>query len=314
MKQRLRRAATLLLVAGVGAGGWYASGSEPVQRALGRREQFRVPPAEVRTEYASATVETVTEIVLVADQSLVQNTAVTTVDRASQRAIVTSSNALTNLTIDGVAPVTGTFGPGPASTTIVTFDALFERGATEADPWMRSPRQPYLGSSALDPYIIPTFDDVVGFELAAIPSRDPRVEGSDGGDIEPITAADVLGADAPTPPVGVPDRVPANVPDGVVTMMRWSSDAGTFRQMSPVGFGITGLAVPESTRVTFTFGFDTTGLLRYLDATVDPVAATAGLASEDQVLVNVTWRATSVSDDPTTIDLPNNVVDATPTA
>jgi hypothetical protein len=313
-KKRLRRVTTLLVVAVVGAGGWYASGSEPVQRAFGRREMFRVPLAEVRSEYASANVERVTEFVLVADESLIQNTEVTTVDRASQRAVVTSSNALTNLTIDGVAPVTGTFGPGPASTTIVTFDALFERGPTEADPWMRSPRQPYVDNSALDPYIIPTFDDVVGFELAAIPSRDPRVDGSEGGDIEPITAGDLPGDDTPSALVNVPERAPSNVPEDVVKMMRWSGDAGTFRQMSPVGYEIAGLSVPDGTSVTFTFGFDEAGLLRYLDATVDSRAATAGLASEDQVLVNVTWRATSVSDDPTTIDLPINVVDSTPTA
>ena len=192
IKGTVRRVVSWLAVAGLGVGGWFAYGSEPVQRALGNREQFRVEPPEVRPEYASAVVESVGEYVYARGESTISSTTVTTVDRTTQRASVSRTNAITGLTVDGQVPTTaaGQTMPGPSSLRprrprIVTFDSIFRKGATDADPWTRSPRPPYVGGTALDPYLIPTIDDVIGFELASIPGRDPRAVGGATGEIRP---------------------------------------------------------------------------------------------------------------------------------
>jgi hypothetical protein len=325
IKGTVRRVVSWLAVVGLGAGGWFAYGSEPVQRALGNREQFRVEPPEVRPEYASAVVEMASEYVDEAGQSTISKSVITTVDRATQRATVSRTNLLTGLTADGQPPSVATVGqlPGVATpgqtvspaaplTWIVTFDAIFRMGPTDGDPWTRSPRPPYLGGSALDPYLIPTIDDVIGFELASIPGRDPRAEGGASGEIRPITADDVPRSEAGPSLAALPEHDLANVPEDVVDLRRWTTDDGTFALLSPIGHGIAGLDLPDSTRVVFTYGFDADGLLRYLDVEVDPAAAAAGLEYIDESILSFEWRVTSVSDDAIAIDLPTNVVDEVP--
>lgn len=310
----IRRVVSWLAVVGLGVGGWFAYGSEPVQRALGNREQFRVEPPEVRPEYASAVIETVGEYVFTAGESTLSSAVVTTVDRNSQRATVTRTNALTGYTVDGQVPsVAQTTFPSAPSTRIVTFDSIFRKGATDADPWTRSARPPYVGGTELDPYLIPTIDDVIGFELASIPGRDPRVVGGATGEIGPTTAQDVLGPEAGAQST-LPEHDLSNVPKDVVDLRRWTTDDGTFALLSPVGHDIADLDLPDSTRLVFTYGFDAQGLLRYLDVEVDPSVALAGLEFIDESMLSFEWRVTSVSDDAVTIDLPANVVDEVPAA
>ncbi|MCX6520816.1 MAG: hypothetical protein NTZ21_09155 [Actinobacteria bacterium] len=324
IKGTIRRVVSWLAVIGIGVGGWFAYGSEPVQRALGNREQFRVEPPEVRPEYASAVIESVSEYVYPVGESTISSTVVTTVDRETERASVSRTNALTGLSVDGqsvpivgvlpgVAVPEGTVVPAAASARIVTFDAVFRKGATDADPWTRSPRPPYVGGTELDPYLIPTIDDVIGFELAAIPGRDPRAEGGATGEIEATTMQEVLGPEAGTTSA-LPEHDLSNVPEDVVDLRRWTTDDGTWALLSPVGHDIAGLDLPDGTRLVFTYGFDADGLLRYLDVEIDPAVAVAGLDHIDESMLSFEWRVTSVSDDAITIDLPANVVDATPSA
>lgn len=314
IKGTIRRIVSWLAVIGIGVGGWFAYGSEPVQRALGNREQFRVEPPEVRPEYASAVVETVGEYVYAAGESTFSSTEVTTVDLTSQRASVTRTNAMTGLTVDGQIPTaTQTMFAADPSARIVTFDAVFRKGATDADPWTRSPRPPYVGGTELDPYLIPTIDDVIGFELAAIPGRDPRAEGGATGEIEATTMQEVLGPEAGTSSA-LPEHDLSNVPEDVVDLRRWTTDDGTWALLSPVGYDIAGLDLPDATRLVFTYGFDADGLLRYLDVEIDPAVALAGLDHIDESMLSFEWRVTGVSEFGVTIDLPTNVVDATPSA
>jgi hypothetical protein len=315
IKRTIRRVVSWLAVAGIGVGGWFAYGSEPVQRALGNREQYRVEPPEERPEYASAVIESVGEYVYAVSESTFSSTVVTTVDRGTQRATVTRTNAMTGLTADGQVPtVAQTMTPSAPSARVVAFDAVFRKGATDADPWIRSPRPPYVGGTELDPYLIPTIDDVIGFELASIPGRDPRALGGATGEVRATTAEDVLGSTAGKPSSALPEHDLANVPGDVVDLRRWTTDDGTFALLSPIGHGIAGLDLPDDTRVTFTFGFDADGLLRYLDVEVDPAVALAALDHIDESMLSFEWRVTSVSDDAVTIDLPANVVDEVPAA
>ncbi len=325
IKATVRRVVSWLVVAGLGVGGWFAYGSEPVQRALGNREQFRVEPSEERFEYASAVVESVGEYAYAAGESTINSAVVTTVDRATQRASVSRTNTLTGLTaggqsvpiigqLPGVAAPAGTVAPAAASARIVTFDAIFRKGATDADPWIRSSRPPYVGGTELDPYLIPTTDDVIGFELASIPGRDPRAIGGATGEIRSTTAEDVPGSEAGTTMNTLPEHDLANVPKDVVDLRRWTTDDGTFALLSPIGHRIAGLDLPDSARVVFTYGFDEDGLLRYLDVEVDPTVALAGLDHIDESMLSFEWRVTSVSDVGITIDLPANVVDEAPAA
>ena len=321
----VRRVASWLVVVGVGVGGWFAYRSEPVQRALGNREQFRVEPPEERPEYAGAVVESIGEFAYAAGESTIASASVTTVDRATQRATVTRTNTLTGVTIDGqsgpitvavpgVAAPAGTVVPAAASSRIVTFDAIFRKGATDADPWIRSPRAPYVGGTELDPYLVPTIDDVIGFELASIPGRDPRAVGGATGEIRRPTAEDALGPEAGQPLMSLPEHDLANVPEDVVDLRRWTTDDGTFALVSPIGYAIAGLSLPDDTRLVFTYGFDEDGLLRYLDVEIDPAVVMASLDHMDESMLSFEWRVTSVSDLGVTIDLPTNVVDEVPAA
>jgi hypothetical protein len=315
IKRTVRRIVSWLAVIGIGVGGWFAYGSEPVQRALGNREQFRVGPPEVRPEYASAVIETVGEYVYAVGESTFSSSAVTTVDRTTQRATVTRTNAITGLTVDGQVPtVAQTMIAAAPSARIVTFDAVFRKGATDADPWTRSPRPPYVGGTELDPYLIPTVDDVIGFELATIPGRDPRAAGGATGEIGTTTAEQVLGPEAGSPSSVLTEHDLSNVPEDVVDLRRWITDDGTWALLSPIGHAIAGLDLPDGTRVAFTYGFDADGLLRYLDVEVDPAVAMAGLDHFDESMLSFEWRVTTVSDDAITIDLPANVVDEVPSA
>lgn len=321
----IRRVVSWLAVVGLGVGGWFAYGSEPVQRALGNREQFRVEPPEERPEYASAVVESAGEYVYGAGESTISSATVITVDRATQRASVSRTNAFTGFTVDGQnAPTAGllpgvpvpdgTVVPAAATAQVVTFDSIFRKGATDADPWTRSPRQPYVGGTALDPYLIPTIDDVIGFELASIPGRDPRVAGGATGEIRRSAAGGALGPEAGQALKSLPEHDLANVPEDVVDLRRWTTDDGTFALVSPVGYAIAGLSLPDNTRLVFTYGFDEDGLLRYLDVEIDPAAVMAALDHMDESMASFEWRVTSVSDVGIPIDLPTNVVDEAPSA
>jgi hypothetical protein len=328
IKGMIRRVVSWLVVIGIGVGGWFAYGSEPVQRGLGNREQFRVDPPEERPEFASAVIESVGEYVYAAGESTLSSTVVTTVDRETQRASVTRTNAITGLTADGQVPtVDQAMVAAAPSAQIVTFDAVFRSGATAVDPWTRSPRPPSVGGTELDPYLIPTIDDVIGFELAAIPGRDPRAAGGASGVIGEVgeddkdnkigeiaakTAQDVLGPQAGSSLL--PEHDLSNVPEDVVDLRRWTTDDGTWALLSPIGHAIAGLDLPDGTRLVFTYGFDADGWLRYLDVEIDPAVALAGLDHLDESMLSFEWRVTDVSDDAITIDLPDNVVDATPTA
>ncbi len=306
-KGKIRSAASWLVIVGVGVGGWVAYGSEPAQRALGRRETSRTVPLAPRPDYSSATFAQVLEVVGNVEDSVVSVSSTATVDNASQRARIVTSVAATNVNLSGqpVASVAVVGEPSPIAaptTEIVALDATYTSGATEVDPWTRSVREPFLAGTWLDPYLIPTYDDVIGFELEAMPAWDPLDPGS--------TPA--------TPFETAPDRAPTNVPEAVVRLMRWSLDVGTFRRASPVAYSMafsTGtLDVPDSTPVTFTFGFDETGLLQYLDVGISTVAAASGLETEDETWPWFEWWVVSMSNDPATIDLPVDVIDAAPTA
>ena len=84
--------------------------------------------------------------------------------------------------------------------------------------------------------------------------------------------------------------------------------------MSPIGYAIAGLSLPDDTRLVFTYGFDEDGLLRYLDVEIDPAVVMASLDHMDESMLSFEWRVTSVSDLGVTIDLPTNVVDEVPAA
>ncbi len=322
----MRRTAGWLVVAGLGAGGWVAYSSEPGQRALGRREYFRARPVVEPPDYASATIATSFEAIYSEEASTLRFEMVQTIDAASQRAKADTSWAATGFSASGQSiPATATaFAPGtqpppqPAtsgmSATIATVESTYKSGATEADPWTREPNAEVQGS-LVDPRAIPTYEELVGFELESMPSWDPRTDqgpldlASQTAEVEGLLDANEATA---TPPQAVPQRTPTDVPAEVVRLMRWSTDIASLRYLSPQMLADFEFVAPDDASVVFTLGFDSAGLARYFDISIALPVALAALDTEEVVFQWMEWRVLSVSDDPVTIDLPVNVVDAPP--
>lgn len=316
-KKRIRRTASLLVVAGLGAGGWVAYGSEPGQRAVGRREYFRAHPVVEAPDLASATISTRFEAIRSAETSTERYDIVATIDAANQRARVDTTSVPTDLTATGQsvpASATGVSTPSPAmSTEVITIDATYEPGATDADPWTRASRAPDTWGTWIDPHVIPTYVELVGFELESMHSWDPLIGGgpldlaSQTAEIDGMIEAN--GATT-TAAQEAPERTPTDVPAEVVRLMRWSTDMASLRHLSPLTMSMLGLIAPDDAPVVFTLGFDSAGLARYIDASISLSDAMVGLDTESMVFQWIEWRVLGVSDDPVTIDLPVNVVDA----
>ncbi len=326
-KQWIRRVASWLVVAGLGAGGWVAYSSEPGQRALGRREYFRARPVVEAPDFASATISMRFEAIRSAEASTERYDTVGTIDVASQRAKVDKTWALTGFSASGqptplslAMSATGTPSSQPAasgvSTSVVALDSIYESGATDADPWTRAARGSTIRGSWIDPNPIPTYEELVGFELESMQSWDPRTDqgsldlASQTAEVDGLLDANEATA---TSPLEAPGRTPTDVPAEVVRLMRWRTDMASLRYLSPQVLATLELVAPDDASVVFTLGFDSAGLVRYMDISIALSVAMAGLDTEAAVAQWMEWRVLSVSDDPVTIDLPVNVVDAPPT-
>ncbi|HEX3089106.1 MAG TPA: hypothetical protein VHQ23_10655, partial [Ilumatobacteraceae bacterium] len=170
----------------------------------------------------------------------------------------------------------------------------FESPAEPGQPWTRSPVEPYYYGTELDDHFLPMVDDIMGFELRALPTKP-----------DPIAAAASGWKRVNTPAV----------PPDAASTYTYELDMDTYRRVAPILAGRTLIEAPPETPVTLTIAFDEFGLLRFADVSIASIVA-SGLAQElgdgRSGVYHYTLDVTEISGEPITIPLPTDVVDAAP--
>lgn len=315
---------TVVLVAGLGAGGWFGFHSEAFQRVLGKREGTKVVLDQARPEYVSAVVQERYLATAEGSPSTVSVADTFTIDRASNLANVERSSANTGLDAmqTSVGPATQ---PEVVGREIWTLDAHFTESSGGTTSWERrsTTEATHIGG-VFHPYLVPVRNDVVGFELATLAHRAPTVPGvadpvapanpapASSVPADPATPAETLAEPAapavPATASGTVPHIDPSPPNGVTDLRRWTFDLATFKSLSPVAYWKTPfIELDRSTRADVTMGFDDAGVLRYLQVTVDPM--NVPLVSGARIF-SFEWSVLELSDAPVEIEVPTDVVDA----
>lgn len=277
------------------------SKTEMGQRILGNREDRRLEHTSLtpRFSYASARLR-ITEAHFYNNDGVpvdLTTTSEVSIDRASSRS---STDVTIERTATEVAP--GVDGiPFDALnisfTRIRTEEYEYKSPEDEGDAWTRSVNYPYYYGTDLDEHYIPMIDDLMGFELRALPSKPITVEPASG-----FTRAGLT-----RPSVNLP-----TAPSAATTTYSYELDMGTYHRVLPILAARTDLVAPRDTPVTVTIGFDDVGLLRFADVAIASSVATTlsqQLGPQYNAYYHYTIEVTDISGEPINIELPTDVLD-----
>jgi hypothetical protein len=277
------------------------SKTEIGQRITGNRDDHRLENTRLtpRFGFAAAKVRTTVGAIFNIDGTMLDAT--TTSDVSIDRESSTSSSEIvTGATATEIAPGVDATPYDTFTdiwTQIMTKDYRYVSPRNEGEPWTRFAVDPWFYGTEIDEHYIPMIDDLMGYELRAIPSK-------------PITAEPVAGLkrDSLTrPAVDAPTR-----PSAVIKTYSYEFDMETYRRVLPILARRTHLFALRETMVTVTIGFDDVGLLRFADVSIPTSVATTlaqQLGTYQSAEYHYTLEVTDISGEPIKIDLPTNVVD-----
>jgi hypothetical protein len=273
-------------------------GTETGQRIVGHREDRRVERTALtpRFGYSSAKMRITVQSMYNAEGSVVDLTS--TRDVSLDRA---SSTVLREISVDRTPTEVS---PGVEA---IPYDALnakysqivtklyhYESPLEPGKPWTRTAVEPYYYGTELDDHFLPMVDDIMGYELRALPSTSP-----------PSSSA-VSGWKRVNTPT---------LPSDVAAAYTYEFDFATYRRVAPILANRTLIEAPPEAVVTLTIAFDKFGLLRFADVAVaDSVATTVAQERGDggSGAYHYTLDVTEISGEPIKIDLPTDVVDEDP--
>jgi hypothetical protein len=275
------------------------SKTELGQRILGNREDQRIERTRLtpRFGFAAAKVRVTVGAIYNREGSTVDLT--TTRDMSLDRE---SSTVSTDISVErtatevspGVSAIP--FDPLNAKyTEILTKLYRYESPRQPGKSWVRSVVDPYYYGTELDDHYIPMIDDIMGYELKALPSKAVAANVTSGFR-QPA-------ANSLTPP-----------PDAT-NSYSYAIDMETYRRVAPILASRTIIDEPPDTALTLTIAFDAVGLLRFADVAIASSAATT-LAQQRgtgrSAAYHYTFEVLDILGEPIAIDLPTDVVDDGP--
>jgi hypothetical protein len=92
-------------------------------------------------------------------------------DRQSSTASRDVRIAETGTEVEPGVTATPVNGVDASYTVILSKDYRYESPETDGQPWTRYAVAPYYFGTELDPHFIPMIDDIMGFELRSLPSK-----------------------------------------------------------------------------------------------------------------------------------------------
>jgi hypothetical protein len=207
-----------------------------------------------------------------------------------------------------VEPTTTQIAPGvdtiPADnfraswTEVLTKSYLIVSPETDTEPWTRQKITPFYYQTELDPYYIPMIDDLMGFELRDMATKEIAVAAASG-----FKAMNM-------PMVKTP-----KAPTAVTKSYSYEMDMTTYRRALPILASRTRLFAPPDAMVSVTIGFDDVGLMRFADVGISDTVATTRvqeLGDNSELYYHYTLEVTDILGESIDIDVPTNVVDESP--
>jgi len=294
----LKFLAFIVVVAGLIVSISKGVGTETGQRIIGHREDRRLERTELtpRFAYSAAKMRIMISSMYNAGGSIVDltSTSEVTVDRASS---TVSREIDVERTAAEVAPGVDAIPYDALNaeySEIMTKLYLYESPSEPGQPWTRSPVDPYYYGTELDDHFLPMVDDLMGFELQSLPTKDAPTS----------VASGFKRVNTPT------------LPKDVTSAYTYEFDMATYRRVAPILSNRTLLEAPPETLVTLTIAFDDFGLLRFVDVGLANTSATTVAQARGDGgsgVYHYTLDVTEISGEPIEIDLPTNIVDKAPT-
>lgn len=292
----LKFLAFLVVVGALIAGFSVGSKTEAGQRILGKREDRRLVNTQLtpRFAYAAAKLRVTVGSIYNNDGTMLDLTSTKDIalDRQSSTASRTVHITETGTEVSPGVTATPVNGVDAVYTDILTKDYRYESPQTDGEPWTRYVMQPYFYGTELDQHFIPMIDDIMGFELRSLPSKE-------------VAAAAPAGFTRP--------RVNTPVaPSNSTKVYRYDLDMDTYRRVAPILAKRTRITAPPEAPVTLTIGFDDAGLLRFLDVSVDSSVATTfaqALGAGQAADYHYTFEVKTISGEPIDIGIPSPIVD-----